>query len=419
MNRPLTALFAALEALLVVGIGIGIPLVPLTFLWAFQYGLQLDWTVFWRASVDVWILGHGGDVLLTLDPVTAIIVGFQGAGTPFVVSIAALGFAVLTLALGLRAGRRIAETPFVRLGAGVAMLTFAALALGATLSALHRFARPSIWQGTLLPTLVFGLGLVIGIAVTRRRLEGMPPDRMPGTRRPAAAGMRMGSIRNWWDRQPSLQRTVLVQGLRGGAAAATAIVSVASIMLAVMIVVHYGQVIALYEGVHAGVLGGVALTLGQLAFLPNLVVWTAAWLIGPGFAIGAGSAVGPLGTSLGPLPAVPILGALPTGDLAFGFLGLLVPVVAGFLGGVAVRPAVLRGVVDRSPLVALVSTGVVIGLAGGLILALLAWASGGAAGPGRLAAVGPDAAIVGLFAALELGMPAVIGLVAGRPPRGS
>ena len=419
MNRPLTALFAALEALLVVGIGIGIPLVPLTFLWAFQYGLQLDWTVFWRASVDVWILGHGGDVLLTLDPVTAIIVGFQGAGTPFVVSIAALGFAVLTLALGLRAGRRIAETPFVRLGAGVAMLTFAALALGATLSALHRFARPSIWQGTLLPTLVFGLGLVIGIAVTRRRLEGMPPDRMPGTRRPAAACMRMGRIGNWWDRQPSLQRTVLVQGLRGGAAAATAIVSVASIMLAVMIVVHYGQVIALYEGVHAGVLGGVALTLGQLAFLPNLVVWTAAWLIGPGFAIGAGSTVGPLGTSLGPLPAVPILGALPTGDLAFGFLGLLVPVVAGFLVGVAVRPAVLRGVVDRSPLVALVSTGVVIGLAGGLILALLAWASGGAAGPGRLAAVGPDAAIVGLFAALELGVPAVIGLVAGRPPRGS
>ena len=34
MNRPLTALFAALEALLVVGIGVGISLVPLTILWA-------------------------------------------------------------------------------------------------------------------------------------------------------------------------------------------------------------------------------------------------------------------------------------------------------------------------------------------------------------------------------------------------
>ena len=124
MNRPLTALFAALEALLVVGIGIGVPLVPLTFLWAFQYGLQLDWTVFWRASVDTWLIGHGSDVLLTLDPVTAIVVGFAGAGTPFALSIAALGFALLTALLGVRAGRRITETPHRRLGLVVALAVF-------------------------------------------------------------------------------------------------------------------------------------------------------------------------------------------------------------------------------------------------------------------------------------------------------
>ena len=417
MNRPLTALFAALEALLVVGIGIGIPLVPLTFLWAFQYGLQLDWTVFWRASVDVWILGHGGDVLLTLDPVTAIVVGFDGAGAPFVISIAALGFAAVTLALGARAGRRIAETPYSRLGAGVALVTFALLALGATLSAVHRFARPSIWQGALLPTLVFGLGLAIGIAVTRRRLERMPAGRAGGNRTLATRRTPHTPLRAWWRRQPVEQRTVLLQGLRGGAAAATALVTVPSVLLTAMIVVHYGQIIALYEGVHAGLLGGIALTLGQLAFLPNLVVWTASWLVGPGFAIGAGSSVGPLGTSLGPLPAIPVLGALPRGDLALGFLGLVVPVVAGFLAAVAVRPAVLRGIGDRPPLVPLLSTGLVIGLAGGLIVALLAWVSGGAAGPGRLAAVGPDAALVGLFAALEFCAAAILGLLAGRPPR--
>lgn len=422
MNRPLTALFAALEALLVVGIGVGIPLVPLTFLWAFQYGLQLDWAVFWRASVDVWILGHGGDVLLTLDPVTAIIVGFEGAGAPFVVSIAALGFSLLTLALGARAGRRIAETPHSRLGAAVALATFAALALGATLSALHRFARPSIWQGALLPTLVFALGLAIGIAVTRRRLERMPAERMSagraaGGRTPTKSPARPNPLQALWRSRPPEQRTVIVQGLRGGAAAVAALIAVASVLLAVMIVGHYGQIIALYEGVHAGVLGGIALTLGQLAFLPNLVVWAASWLVGPGFAIGAGSSVGPLGTSLGPLPAVPVLGALPTGELALGFLGLLAPVVVGFLVAVAVRPAVLRGIGDRPPLAPLLTTGAAIGLSGGFILAVLAWASGGAAGPGRLASVGPDAALVGLFAALELGAAAILGLLAGRPSR--
>ena len=34
MNRHATALFAALEALLVVGVGVALPLVPLTALWA-------------------------------------------------------------------------------------------------------------------------------------------------------------------------------------------------------------------------------------------------------------------------------------------------------------------------------------------------------------------------------------------------
>jgi hypothetical protein len=62
-------------------------------------------------------------------------------------------------------------------------------------------------------------------------------------------------------------------------------------------------------------------------------------------------------------------------------------------------------------------TGLAIGIVGGVLLGLLAWVSGGAAGPGRLADVGPNALLVGLFAALEFGVPATIGLLAGRPPR--
>ncbi|MDQ1579348.1 MAG: hypothetical protein QOD05_123, partial [Microbacteriaceae bacterium] len=48
MNRTTVALLAALEALIVVAIGIGIALVPLTVLWAAQYHLAIDWLVFWR-----------------------------------------------------------------------------------------------------------------------------------------------------------------------------------------------------------------------------------------------------------------------------------------------------------------------------------------------------------------------------------
>lgn len=436
MNRPLTALFAALEALLVVGIGIGILLVPLTFMWAFQYGLQLDWTVFWRAAVDFWLVGHGVDVTLTLDPVTASSAGFAEAGTPFVVSIAALGIGLLTLLLAVRAGRRIAETPYMKLGASVAVLFVGGLSLVATFSALHEFARPSIGQGVVFPTLVFAGGLLIGLGVAERRLR-----RMPGRGSPS------GGLGRWWDAQPAQQRGVLTLSVRGGVVAAVTVVLISSILLTVMILSNYAQVIALYEGIHSGVLGGIAVTIAELAFVPNLVVWTASWLVGPGFAIGAGSSVGPLGTSLGPLPAVPVLGALPTGDLAFGFLGLLVPIVAAFLVGVAIRPAALRiaessiaessgaesslagsaaveparvgshGLSDRSVLPFLVATGIGVGVVGGLLLGVLAWISGGAAGPGRLAEVGPDALMVGLFAAVEFSVPAIIGLLVGRPAR--
>src|SRR6187402_2028812 len=151
MNRSLTALFSALEALLVVAVGIGIPLAPLTVLWAFQYNLQVDWVVFWRASVDTWLLGHGVDVTFTLQPALATGLGFPAAGTPFIVTIAALGFALLTVLMGVRAGRRIGETPHRVLGGLVAIGVFAALSLGVTLGALWPSARASIWQGTLLP----------------------------------------------------------------------------------------------------------------------------------------------------------------------------------------------------------------------------------------------------------------------------
>jgi hypothetical protein len=238
---------------------------------------------------------------------------------------------------------------------------------------------------------------------------------MPGraARTPAA-----GVVSSWWAERSPLVRTVVVEGLRGGAAAVAGLVTVSAILLTVLLVVGYGNVIALYEGIHSGVLGGIAVTLGELAFLPNLVIWTCSWLVGPGFAIGTGSSVWPLGTSLGPLPAIPVLGALPSGELSLGFLGLVVPIVIGFLVGVILRPRVVTAGGER-PGAALLATGLGVGIVAGALLGLLAWVSGGAAGPGRLAEVGPDALLVGLFAALEVGIPAALGLLVGRPARGA
>jgi hypothetical protein len=391
MNRSLTALFAALEAALVAAIGIGIPLVPLTVLWGVQYGFASDWVVFWRASVDSWLLGHGVDLHVQLDSELATALGVTGSDSVFAVTIAPLGFALLTLLLAARAGRRVGETRYRNLGALVGLGTFAVLSLLLSLSAVFPLARPSLVQGALLPTLVFAVGFAVGLLGTRR-----------------AAGDDAGSsIRDWVsDWSPSIRGTVFA-ALRGGTATVALVLAVSAVLITVLLAANYADVIALYEGLHTGGLGGFALTIAQIAFLPNVVVWVASWLIGPGFAIGTGSSVSALSTQLGPVPAVPLLGAVPTGDLAFGFIGLLVPIAAAFVVG-----AVLFARLNRAEPLLLVGTGLATGVIGGALLGLLAWFSAGAAGPGRLVQVGPDPWAVAGLAALEIGLAATAGLFA-------
>ena len=207
--------------------------------------------------------------------------------------------------LARRAGKRIAETDHRLLGEIVAVVVVAALSFGIAFSAISVDARPSLVQGTLLPTLVF----VVGIMLARA-------DVLPA-----------------WTRWRPDTRAIVATALRGGGAAAAAVLTIAALAVAVLLLANYAQIITLYENLHSGGLGGFALTIAEILFLPNLVIWAAAWLIGPGFAIGAGSVVSPLGTTLGPIPSIPVLGALPQGNLAFAFVGLLAPILVGFLVG--------------------------------------------------------------------------------------
>ncbi len=391
MNRPAIALLSALNAALVVAVGVGVPLVALSAMWALHYGFALDWWVFWRAAVDVWLIGHGVDVVFTLDDASAAVVGVEGATAPIPVTIALLGFALLTILLGRGAGRRIAHTAHAATGMTAGLVTFAAAGWALASSAAHPAAMPSIWQAALLPAAIFGAGCWFGFAGTRSRSGQVdePPEPFETPRR------RMSTA------------------LRGGAAAAAIVIFAASVLTTIRIVSSYAQIITLYEGLHADALGGSVLTLAQLALLPNLVVWAACWLVGPGFAVGAGSAVSPLATALGPMPTLPVLGALPAGDSSFGFAGLVVPVIAGFLAGA------VFGTRAPADWLARLAVGAGMGATAGLVLGGLAWASAGAAGPGRLAVVGPDPWQVGLFAAIEVGASAVLGLLtlAVRPGR--
>jgi hypothetical protein len=346
-------------------------------------------------------------VRVQLDPALATGLGLPGADAAFPLTIAALGFAVITILLGIRAGSRVAETRFRLLGEFVAVATFGLLSIAATLSALYPYARPSIVQGALFPTIVFGLGVLIG-SLRTRTLRG----RVLGAAHPTGS-----SLRDWYDDWPPILRTLTSIAVRAGTAAAAAIITAASLILAILLALNYAHIVSLYEGLQTGVLGGIAVTIGQLMFIPNLVIWTMAWLVGPGFAIGTGSLVSPVATQLGPIPAIPVLGALPTGDLSAGFVAVLVPIVAGFLVAVVIRPRVVRELGDASSAGWLLLSAAALGVWSGMVLGLLAAFSGGGAGPGRLASVGPDALSVGLWAALEVTIGAVAGFVATKQER--
>lgn len=400
MNRLGTALLAAIEAVVTVGVGIGIALVPLTLLWGFEYGLQVDWDVFWKATGSVWLIGHGVDVSFLLGPALAKSTGVGGASAPIQVTLPALGFAIVTAWLAGRAGRRFAETDHRTTGLLVGTGVVALLGLGVALSTRSDAVDPTTWQAVVLPAVWFAVPALVTSEVCRRR-RGLPAD--PATQR----------VIDLVDRIPATWRAIAAFGLRAGTVATAAVVAVAGIVVGFLLFTSFAEVIALYERSHAGIVGGIALTVGQLAFLPDFVGWATAWLVGPGFAIGTGSNVSPVATVLGPIPGFPVFGALPAAGHAFGLVWILVPVVAGFAAGGLLRPRLVRALGRADSALHRALGGVATGLVAGVLVGLVAWLSSGSFGPGRLADVGPHALVVGGFAALEVGVPAIVALAVG------
>lgn len=409
MRRTTIALLAGLEASVAALIGLGIALVPLMLLWAVHFGLAVDATLFFRAAADVWLLGHGVDLVLQLDPVTAEQTGLPGAGDPFPITIALLGFALISVAFARRIGRRSAAEGHSFTGGIAAVAVYAVVGFVLATAAGIDGARSSLWQAALLPAFVMAIGVVVGAVIESLRDDPMTDAAGGFVRRRVA------------DLPPVLIDTARIV-VRIGAGAAFGLLAVAGVLVAGLITVDYATIAGLYQSLGSGIDGGIALTVAELSLIPNLVIWGAAWLLGPGFAIGAGSSVAPTGTLLGPVPGIPLLGALPSEAQPFGALWLVVPVLLGFLGAWLVVPTRSssewnpRGGRDdvRAAWWFPVVIGIGSGAVAGLVLGLLAWWSGGAVGPGRLAEVGPDPLAVGGVAALVFGVGAIVGAYSAR-----
>jgi hypothetical protein len=249
--------------------------------------------------------------------------------------------------------------------------------------------------GVVVAVLAAGGGLTVSPLRTGLVLGGL-----------AAVSATLGAVSHSRARHRLLARVPMV--LR--AAARTAVASVLVVLGAgaaaggVALALHGGDAADLLGGLRAGVLGQAGITVLCLAYAPNAAVWGAAYLIGPGFAVGTGTVVSPGLVLLGPVPGVPLLAGLPTSALSGAGPALLgVPVLAGAAAGWLVGR---RGELRVGRRVGAAALG---GVLGGLLLQGLAYASAGALGSGRLMDIGPAGWRVGLFAAVVLAVGASVG----------
>ncbi|MER7284128.1 cell division protein PerM [Streptomyces lydicus] len=159
---------------------------------------------------------------------------------------------------------------------------------------------------------------------------------------PAGAALLPARLRRAAAKLPHRVRTRL-----GGPRAAAALQAAGVALLTLLVAGALLTLLAL--GLHAGRVrqdflqlapdwaGRATVLLLCLFLLPNAAVWGAAYGLGPGFTLGAGSAIGPLGASPHPVPPpLPLLGALPeaasaTPGTPLTWTVALVPLCAGAL----------------------------------------------------------------------------------------
>jgi hypothetical protein len=211
---------------------------------------------------------------------------------------------------------------------------------------------------------------------------------------------------------PGEVRSVIGAASRGVAA----ILATALALVTLLFALHVGRASEMWASLDPGVLGSIGLAGICLAVLPNLVLWTVAALLGPGFALGTDTSVDLTGAHLGAVPGLPILAGLPApgGFPGWVFLLGLIPLLAGVYAGWRVVAA------DR-PWLHQMGMGVAAGALAGVVCGVLVALSGGAIGPGRMSVVGPDriAPILVAIAVLALGGAIGAGLRVARQDAGS
>ncbi|MGY1821514.1 cell division protein PerM [Geodermatophilus sp. SYSU D00079] len=164
-------------------------------------------------------------------------------------------------------------------------------------------------------------------------------------------------------------------------------------------------------GSAAGAVGLIAL---GVLLLPNAAAAAIGLAAGPGFAVGSGTLVSVHGVTLGAVPALPLLAALPDTQAVplVAFLSQAVPALAGLVAGTTLGRRF--GDDDEGGSVVAGLWGVLAGVLLGGACGVLAWLGGGSLGDGALAEVGAPAVATALSFAVQAGIAAAVAAAVSR-----
>ncbi|MBG6084060.1 cell division protein PerM [Zhihengliuella flava] len=390
---------AILSALLVI-----VPLVAVWFAGGFE-DLELENLL--RLCGQAWLLIHGVPLHLSIPTEAA-------APLTGTLSLTPLGLALVPFLLSWRAGRRIARASYAdQLWQGLlgALGAYALFGVGTGFAVPTAEVEVPLVAAGLIPLVVAGAGVVIGC-----RREAGSWARLIGV-----------DLVTWIAKTSQHARwagTYVWAVIRASVVAYFAALALAALVLAVDLGAHWAQMSNLYQQLGTGVIGGILLTVGQLGLVPNFVFYTLAWISGGGFSLGTGSTLSTLETTVGPLPALPLLAALPTGDvLGSAWMFMALPVVAGFIAGWWFVREGEDHLDDWCSLkipyrwlslsLSTLLLGLFTGAGAGLISLVGSWIASGSVGIGRLTEIGPDLWLTGALVGAEVAIGTMLGALSG------
>jgi hypothetical protein len=323
----------------------------------------------------LWLLAHGGELVLGSGPVVL---------APLLLT-ALIAWGLSRAARGVVRWRNLTSAAEATRAGGVLV------GVHVVLTVLLALVLDTPDAGVGVPRTVAGAAALalaaVGWGVVRESgLLDTALDRLPGPTRPMLRGV--------------------LAGLLTALALCTAVVAVAVVSDAR----GYATLSGSLGGAAAGGLG--LLGLGVL-LLPNAAAAVLGLAAGPGFFVGTGTLVSVHGVTLGAVPALPLLAALPDTQAVplIAFASQAVPALAGLVAGATVG----RWFTDRD------GGSLVAGLAGvgtgvllGAVSAVLVWVAGGSLGDGGLAQVGAPALATGIAVAAQSGIAAALAAAVAR-----